>query len=202
MTVTDSKGNEKVRQCAENVARVILGDSMLSGKIKEDTFGHRLMYLGQLDWRKDGDNYGEWTDKDDSALRSYLHLKYKLRNKGDYEDGFNMALLENSYNPLTGFLDALEWDGKHRIDTVMTDYLGVKPTKYNVAAFRVFLQVRLGNWNWGGEAESITYDILVDTTNQGILIVRYAIVFENPPGHDEEGHGYGRCSESLHHNCR
>ena len=47
--------------------------------------------------------------------------------------------------------------------------------------------VRLGNWNWGGEAESITYDILVDTTNQGILIVRYAIVFENPPGHDEEG---------------
>ena len=136
----DSKGNEKIRQCGENVARVILGDPALAGKIKDDTFGHRLMYLGQLHWRADGDNYGDWTDKDDSALRAYLDIKYNLRNKADYEDGFNMALLENSYNPLTGFLDALEWDGKPRIDTVMTDYLGVKPTKYNVAAFRVFLQ--------------------------------------------------------------
>lgn len=47
--------------------------------------------------------------------------------------------------------------------------------------------VRLGNWHYMGEAESITYDILVDSTNQGILICKYAIVFENPPGHDDEG---------------
>ena len=47
--------------------------------------------------------------------------------------------------------------------------------------------VRLGNWNWGGEAEAIEYDVLVDTTTQGILIVKYAIVFENPNGHDEDG---------------
>ena len=45
--------------------------------------------------------------------------------------------------------------------------------------------VRLGNWHYMGEAESITYDILVDSTNQGILIVKYAIVFENPPNHSE-----------------
>ena len=140
LKTTDSKGNEKIRQCGENVARVILGDPALAGKIKDDTFGHRLMYLGQLEWRAKGDTYGDWTDKDDSALRAYLDIKYNLRNKNDYEDGFNMALLENNYNPLTGYLDALEWDGKPRINTVMTDYLGVKPTKYNIAAFRVFLQ--------------------------------------------------------------
>lgn len=46
--------------------------------------------------------------------------------------------------------------------------------------------VRLGNWKSGGEAESVTYDILVDSTNQGILIVKYAIVFENPGGHPKE----------------
>ncbi len=46
--------------------------------------------------------------------------------------------------------------------------------------------VRLGNWKWGGEAEAITYDIQVDTANQGILIVRYAVVFENPQGHPVE----------------
>ena len=140
LTVTDAKGNEKVRQCAENVARVILNDPNLSGKIKEDTFGHRLMYLGQLDWRKPGDNYGEWTDKDDGALESYLDIKYGLRNKNDYTNGFNMALLENEFNPLQSYLDALEWDGVPRIDEALNRYLGVEKTEYNIAAFRVFLQ--------------------------------------------------------------
>lgn len=137
---TDKDGNPKIRQCAENVARVILNDPKLARKIKEDTFGHRLMYLGQLDWRADGDNIGEWTDKDDSALRSYLHMKYRLRNKGDYEDGFNMALFENTYDPLVGYLDALEWDGVPRIDEALHYMLGVEKTEYNLAVFRLFLQ--------------------------------------------------------------
>lgn len=140
LTVTDSKGREKVRQCAENVARVILNDPKLKGKIKEDTFGHRLMYLGQLDWRRPGDNYGEWTDKDDGALESYLDIKYGLRNKNDYTNGFNMALLENEFNPLQSYLDALEWDGVPRIDEALNKYLGAEKTEYNLAAFRVFLQ--------------------------------------------------------------
>lgn len=137
---TDKDGNPKIRQCAENVARVILNDPALAHKIKEDTFGHRLIYLGQLDWRRRGDTFGEWVDKDDSALRSYLHMKYKLRNKGDYEDGFNMALFENSYDPLKGYLDALEWDGVPRIDECLHYFLGVEKTEYNLTVFRLFLQ--------------------------------------------------------------
>jgi len=43
--------------------------------------------------------------------------------------------------------------------------------------------VRLGNWHEMGEAESITYEILVDSFYQGILIVKYAVVFENIENH-------------------
>ena len=139
LTVTDAKGNEKVRQCAENVARVLLNDPAVAGKIKDDTFGHRIMYLGQLDWRPAGDTYGEWTDKDDSALRSYLDIKYNLK-KEHYDDGFNMALFENKYNPLVGYLDALEWDGVPRIDEALHYMLGVEKNEYNLAVFRLFLQ--------------------------------------------------------------
>ena len=42
--------------------------------------------------------------------------------------------------------------------------------------------VRLGNWNSGGEAESITYEYIVDTATADILLLRYAAVLENP-GH-------------------
>ena len=140
LTITDKNGNTKIRQCAENVARVILNDPAVSEKIKDDTFGHRLIYLGQLEWRQDGDTLGDWTDMDDAALRSYLDIRYNLRNKTDYEDGFNMALLENRYDPLVGYLDALEWDGKPRIDSLLTDYLGADPSEYNIAVMRTFLQ--------------------------------------------------------------
>ena len=139
LTVTDKNGNTKVRQCAENVARVLLNDPLVAGKIKDDTFGHKLIYFGQLDWRDDGDNFGEWTDMDDSALINYLDIQYNLRNDKDYTNGFNIALLENRYDPLVGYLDALEWDGKPRIDHLLTDYLGADPSEYNIAVMRVFL---------------------------------------------------------------
>ena len=43
--------------------------------------------------------------------------------------------------------------------------------------------VRLGNWNTNYEAESISYDFLVDTTVADILLLKYAAVLEEP-GHD------------------
>lgn len=46
--------------------------------------------------------------------------------------------------------------------------------------------VRLGNWNIGGEAESITYDYIVDTNKADILLLRYAAVLENPDHHPDD----------------
>ncbi|MBR0194643.1 MAG: fibronectin type III domain-containing protein [Paludibacteraceae bacterium] len=40
--------------------------------------------------------------------------------------------------------------------------------------------VRLGNWNASYEAEAITYNFTVDAENQGVLIVKYAIVLQKP----------------------
>ena len=44
--------------------------------------------------------------------------------------------------------------------------------------------VRLGNWDTGYERESITYSFVVDSMNQSILIMKYAILFEAIEGHD------------------
>ena len=40
--------------------------------------------------------------------------------------------------------------------------------------------VRLGNWNADGEAESMTYAFTVDSAQQGILLIKYAVVLEEP----------------------
>lgn len=44
--------------------------------------------------------------------------------------------------------------------------------------------VRLGNWKVGAEEESVTYTLTVDSTDQAILLVRYAVVFEDPSHYD------------------
>jgi len=44
--------------------------------------------------------------------------------------------------------------------------------------------VRVGNWQPGGYAESVTYTITVDSVNSPILMLQYAMVLENPK-HDE-----------------
>lgn len=40
--------------------------------------------------------------------------------------------------------------------------------------------VRVGNWDYGGQAESITYEYVVDTLKTEALLLRYSVVLENP----------------------
>ena len=45
-----------------------------------------------------------------------------------------------------------------------------------------FASVRLGNWRPYTEAEGIIFDYLVDTTQADIILMKYAVVLENPDG--------------------
>lgn len=47
-----------------------------------------------------------------------------------------------------------------------------------------FASVRLGNWLSGAQAEAITYKVHVDKEKAGILLLRYAMVMQDP-GHDD-----------------
>lgn len=45
--------------------------------------------------------------------------------------------------------------------------------------------VRLGNWNNGGEGEAISYTYVADIENAAILLLKYAVVLEDP-GHGDK----------------
>lgn len=42
------------------------------------------------------------------------------------------------------------------------------------------MSVRLGNWHYGAQQESVTYNLHVDSNDYDLLILRYAVVEENP----------------------
>ena len=46
--------------------------------------------------------------------------------------------------------------------------------------------VRLGNWNTGAEAECIEYTYVADVENSAILLLKYAVVLEDPNHTDKE----------------
>lgn len=66
--------------------------------------------------------------------------------------------------------------------------------------------VRLGNWNNGAEGESISYTYVADIENAAIMLLKYAIVLEDP-GHGEKDNPqfrldvYGDDGELLSPTC-
>jgi hypothetical protein len=60
------------------------------------------------------------------------------------DEGYFMSVLENtarqnSFHPLRDYLDSLEWDGKPRLDTWLTDYMGAEDTELHRAFGRKHL---------------------------------------------------------------
>ena len=130
----------KVKQCAYNVLHVLENDEALKDHIMFNEFSNTAEWFGPLPWN-DSELSGEWTDRDDSELRSYLDLHYDLIKDSAYIDGFNQCLNRHHYHPVQGWLKALpEWDGKEHINILLSKYLGAEDTEYNHAALNLFMQ--------------------------------------------------------------
>lgn len=130
---------DKVRQCAENVFRVLESDNSLKNHIMYNDFSRCVEWFGPLPWNDDPLS-GEWTDRDDSELRSYLDTQYGLTKDSAYIDGFNRTLNRHHYNPVVGWFNALpEWDGKPHIQNLLPHYVGAENTRYNYEALKLFM---------------------------------------------------------------
>ncbi len=104
----------------------------------------------------------------------YTNLDNAYCTTGSYDDPYNSQGrvnygYESSYSRHTLHYDQTEYDAQ-------TNY-GLKTVPDDAVA-----SIRLGNWESGAEAESITYDYVVDTDVESIMLINYAVVIE-APGH-------------------
>lgn len=108
---------------------------------------------------------------------------------GDIYSCFATAYYGRFTNPLEnkGLVDYGPDDINSR-HTIMDDTLATDPRTGNQLQCVPpghYETIRLGNWDIGGEAESVVYEYDVDTTKSEILLLRYAAVLENP-GHSPD----------------
>lgn len=122
----------------ENFCRILEQDEEIAGRICYNEVAYRRWVRGEVPW-EGGPVDRAWTNSDEAWLRRWLWKIYQIKNKEDLSDAVTIVESQKTINPIREFLDGLSWDGKSRIGTIMTEYLGVEPTEYNIAAFRVWL---------------------------------------------------------------
>lgn len=132
-------GNGGVQQTIENAKRVLTGDDALAGRFKYNQIAYQKTVVLPLPW-DNGSGERPVADWDYCALASYMEREYGLMSKSKAIDAVTEVTMQQRFNPITEWLDSLEWDGDPRIDTLLPCFLGCEPSDYNVSVMRLFMQ--------------------------------------------------------------
>lgn len=71
-----------------------------------------------------------WQDKDDSKTRFYIEEKYKIHSREKLDDALRILFAEREYHPIKQTIEAVEWDGVPRIQTLFIKWLKCEDVPY------------------------------------------------------------------------
>ena len=92
-----------------------------------DIFHDRRLIGGEIL----GSEHGQISDDVCLKLREMIRDQFNFDpGKNNMWDAINLACRENAYHPILDYLKALTWDGKHRIDTWLIDYMNAPNTPF------------------------------------------------------------------------
>ena len=105
----------------------------MKGAIRKNLLTERIDIVKPLGWYRDSPTL---TDVDVKYLLLYFEENYGLTVEKKIIDAVAVIANENRYHPVCDFLNALQWDGTERIDSLLIDYLGADDTAYTRAVTR------------------------------------------------------------------
>lgn len=147
-----------IRSTINNVVLILRHDQNLMDRFVYNEFEKREMIVQPLPWDKPGVQFPRaFVDNDDAQIRLYLERVYDISAVGKITDAVSVVLRENSIHPLKQYLDALEWDGVERCDSLFVDLFGADDTEYTRAVTRKWLCAAVARIYWPG----IKFDHLV-----------------------------------------
>ena len=71
-----------------------------------------------------------WQDKDDSQTRAYIEQNYKIHSREKLDDALRIIFAEREYHPIKQIIEAVQWDGVSRIQTLFIKWLKCEDTPY------------------------------------------------------------------------
>lgn len=132
----------KIADTRENVFAFLNFHPELVGVVAFDKFALRIIKRRAAPWDMFHDeSITEWGDSDNLELSLWLSTMYgfTVRSVDTINQAVKLMAGRNAFDPLTDWLDGLEWDGTSRIDDWLTKYCGIRPGKYTTLVARYFL---------------------------------------------------------------
>ena len=164
LTKLTKDGNGRYEKTINNAVIVLENDPLLNGKIVTDEFASCGMVLGRVPWDQ-RDEKRRWTDVDDAGFYRYVEVFYGLTGREKLDHALMIVSAQNKINDVRHYLQELKWDGKPRVDTLLSDYLGADDTPYTRAVMRKSLCAAVARAVIGG----VKYDYMpIFTGPQGI----------------------------------
>lgn len=84
---------------------------------------------GKPEYRRKG-QWREWTDTEESRMRSYFESTYSMYSQNKMTDALLIYFNNHKVNPLLEILEALEWDGKPRVEQFLHDVMKADDNEY------------------------------------------------------------------------
>ncbi|MDV7200215.1 VapE family protein [Roseovarius sp. 10] len=112
-----------------NVIIALSSDPAFAGTIAFDDFRQEVVVLQPVPWDEQNTDYPRpWEDSDDIRLAEWL--QHREVNVAPLVVGRSVGAVARDHriHPVRAYLDHLQWDGTHRLETWASRYLGAEPT--------------------------------------------------------------------------
>ncbi|MDG6398694.1 VapE family protein [Pseudomonas quasicaspiana] len=113
----------------QNVELILGNDERWAGVIGFSAFSSKIVKLRAAPY---GGGVGDWADIDDMLVMKWLAQQYNLRVKASSViEAVSVVAHDHAFHPVRNYLNALEWDRVPRLDTWLTEIMGVALTEYS-----------------------------------------------------------------------
>ena len=113
----------------QNVELILGNDERWAGVIGFSAFSSKIVKLRAAPY---GGGVGDWADIDDVLVMKWLAQQYNLRVKASSViEAVSVVAHDHAFHPVHNYLNDLEWDRAPRLDTWLTDIMGVDATDYS-----------------------------------------------------------------------
>ena len=162
----------EVLSTSQNIQLIIDNDDKLRGRIWVDRFARRMKCRGPFPWPGPDGERG-WADTDDAGMRWYIETAYRVTGQGKIMDATNLTAERHARDPVVEYLQAQQWDGTPRLDTLFIDYLGAADTEYTRAVTRkAFVAAVARAFNPGSKFDQVVILSGPQGTGKSTLLAR------------------------------
>ena len=128
------KGN--VKFSIENCMTILYRDPLLKDAICKNELTNKIDIVKPLLWKRNGNSI---TDVDMYQIQRYIETHYGISSDKVINKAVSIAASERSYHPIRNFLEALQWDGKSRIASLLPRFLGADDNEYTREIIRLLM---------------------------------------------------------------